>query len=201
MEKGPVVCLVHGLWMTGLEMYLLKKRLVRAGLHCVNFSYQSTSKDVGENAKRLAGFLAEKGIGQPFFVCHSYGGLVVCRYLSGYCPGPGIKVVFLGTPINGASLAKRLGDMRLVQMITGKSLPALKKGCGPGPGGIHFAMIAGSVNIGLGMFFLKGKADGMVAVADTVAPWLEKHSVVRCSHLFLLFSKKASRLCIEFLGQ
>jgi hypothetical protein len=60
-------------------------------------------------------------------------------------------------------------------------------------------MIAGDVNIGIGMFFLDGPADGMVAISDTKARWLEHHVTVRCSHVGLLFSKEVAALCLDFL--
>ncbi len=195
------VCLIHGLWMNGREMILLGKRLEAMGFNVVRFSYPSRSATILENAHRLAEFLETSHLQGCSFVCHSYGGLVLCRYLQESGKDWPARVVFLGSPVCGSSLAKRLGGLRLVQILAGRSLPALRKGCGRGLYGHHCSMIAGSLNLGMGMFFLRGPADGMVAVSDTAAPWLEEHTVIRCSHLALLFSRRAALACARFLLQ
>ncbi len=189
------VCLVHGLWMTGIEMFLIRRRLEGMGFRTARFSYPSVTCTLRENSRRLHDFIERKGMTGCSFVCHSYGGLVVCEYLRSYSHRP-CRIVFLGSPVNGSTVAKRAGRIGLLGRLAGKSLEPLRKGC---PGGCdvehHYAMIAGSLNLGLGMFFLHGEADGMVAVEDTLVPWLDKHMVIRCSHLALLFSRQAARLC------
>ncbi len=62
-------------------------------------------------------------------------------------------------------------------------------------------MIAGSINIGLGMFFLKDHlpADGLVALKDTRVPWIKEHVTIRTNHIGLLFSSEAARLTAQFL--
>ncbi len=199
MKKHPVaVCMVHGLWMKGHEMALFGNRLEKMGFQPARFSYPSRSESLAENAGRLARFLESAGLRHCSFVCHSYGGLVVYKYLEKFQVDKPVRVVFLGSPVNGSSLARKLGGLKLVQFLAGRSLPALERGCDKAPSGHHCAMIAGSLNIGMGMFFLDGPADGMVAVSDTRAGWLEKHVVIRCSHLALLFSGKAARECGKF---
>ena len=193
--------MVHGIWMRGYEMFLLKRRLESAGFPVIRFSYPSLSATTLENAERLQRFLEQRSPAWCLFVCHSYGGLVVCEYLNRFSPGLPTRIVFLGSPVNGSSLARRVGHIRIVRLITGKSLPALKRGCSRGLYGHHCAMIAGSLNIGLGMFFLREEADGLVAVSDTRASWLESHLVVRCSHVGLLFSKKTAGFCADYLRQ
>jgi len=182
-------------------MILLQKRLEAAGFNVVRYSYQSVSRTIQENAEGLRFFLRERGLSACSFVCHSYGGLVVCKYLGSLYNGRPVKVVFMGTPLNGATLARRLEALSFVRLITGHSLTPLKEGCKPGLLHHRCIMIAGSLNIGLGMFFFKARADGMVKIEDTQAFWLERHHVLRCSNLALLFSKRASRICIEYLNQ
>ncbi len=196
---NPRVCMVHGLWMKGLEMTLLERRLHRMGLFTTRFSYASRTADISENAERLALFLERRMMKDCSFVCHSYGGLVVCRYLEGFEHSRPARIVFMGSPLNGSTLARRLGRLRIARFLAGKSLSALQTGCPTGVSGHHCAMIAGSLNIGLGMFLLRGPSDGMVTVEDTRAHWLEEHVVIRCSHLALLFSRRAAGICGRFL--
>ncbi|MCB1762064.1 MAG: hypothetical protein KDI27_02850, partial [Gammaproteobacteria bacterium] len=41
---GEVVLLIHGLWMTGLEMHWLGSRLIRCGFKIRYFHYRSLSR-------------------------------------------------------------------------------------------------------------------------------------------------------------
>jgi len=197
----PSVCLVHGLWMKGYEMYVLEKRLQARGFRTARFSYASMACTIEENAHRLHRFLKENAMQECFFASHSYGGLVTCTYLGIYGSRRPTRVVFLGSPISGATLVSKLEGLGILRLLTGKSLEPLKRGCFPAPDEHRCAMIAGNLNLGLGMFFLKGPADGLVTVSDTMAPWLEKHVLLKCSHLALLFSKKATTICADFLAE
>ncbi len=199
------VILLHGIWTRGWELYLLKRRLERAGLRASIFSYPSISKSFSENVQNLARFIEASGAKRVSLVGHSYGGLIVCGLVRAMAEGS-IKTdvsiekcIFIGSPLQGSSLARRLSNLLIVKMVTGKSLSCLKRGCTIPAGIVQTAMIAGVLNLGLGMFFIKGPGDGMVALADTQAPWINHHFVVCASHLGLLLSKKTSRICMDFL--
>ena len=119
--QGETVILVHGLWMNGLEMSLLSRRLQRQGYATRRFSYPSMRQAPLENARLLQVWLA--GLDSPIqhFVCHSLGGLIV-RHLFHLYPErkPG-KIVTLGTPHASSEAARRLQQYRLGKLFLGKS--------------------------------------------------------------------------------
>ncbi len=203
-EKETVI-LLHGIWTRGLEMALLKKRLQGAGFVARIYSYPTISKPLTENVDALAGFIQDNTCGTVSLVGHSYGGIVACslvnRVLAGTIKGVRIKrCIFLGSPLLGSSIARRLERWAFFRFITGKSLDALKAGCNLSDRGqVESLMVAGTMNFGFGMFMIKGPGDGVVALSETMAPWLDAHHTVHVTHLGLLFSRKVARLCIDFL--
>lgn len=76
--NGTVV-FVHGLWMTGLEMSLLRARVARAGFGTARFHYRSTAGPLADHAARLAAILRTRG--RVHVVAHSMGGLVTLAML------------------------------------------------------------------------------------------------------------------------
>jgi len=199
------VILLHGIWTNGWVLYPLRQRLEKAGLDPVIFNYPSISRSFQENVNNLALFIEQIGVKKILLVGHSYGGLIACGLVNATAQGLidlDIEIercVFIGSPVQGSCVARHLSNLFIVQILTGKSLPVLKKGCAISSGMVQTAMVAGDLNLGLGMFFMSGPGDGMVALKDTMAPWLDKHFVVHASHLGLLLSKKVAKICAEFL--
>ena len=75
------VVLVHGLWVHGIVMELMRRRVARCGYRALAYSYPSMRLTLAENAERLARF--SRGLAAPrlHFVGHSLGGLIVLRML------------------------------------------------------------------------------------------------------------------------
>jgi len=199
------VVLIHGIWTRGWEVMLLKRRFAKEGFNTFAFSYPTLSKSVEENALALWKFI-RKRVGEEgvCLVGHSYGGLIACVMMNNMASGTlsrSFKVdrcIFLGTPIQGSSVAKHLSTWLPFRLVTGKSLPALKNGCKLQATRVETLMVAGSVNIGLGMFFID-KGDGVVATEETMARWLTAHCSFKVTHLGLVLSKKVAETCIKFL--
>ena len=198
------VILVHGLWMTGIEMRLLAGRLRGHGFTPGIFRYFSRNASLHENTLRLERFCSKIKTHNLRFVCHSYGGILLCSCLQQKLAFTRKirSAVFLGSPLQGAAVARMLGHTLPGAFAMGKSIPALIEGCGlidkpQFPTG----MITGTINIGLGMFLLMGagESDGMVTAQDTSAPWVSEHVRVRTTHLGLLFSRQAGELTARFL--
>jgi len=78
-DMAETVVFVHGLYMTGVELGLLRRRVEAAGFATALFHYHSLLRSVDENAMLLADFL--KGIeGERLhLVGHSLGGMVILR--------------------------------------------------------------------------------------------------------------------------
>jgi len=189
---GQIVVMVHGLYMHGVVMLPLQRRLGACGLHCRQFSYPSLRLSVTENAARLAETL--RGIDTPVvhFLCHSLGGLVVRAMLvqsSWQRPG---RVLTLGTPHLGCHVAKRLGASSAFAPIVGNSLVhGLDGDLPPWPRAREVATIAGNMPFGAGRLVpgLPKPNDGTVAVAETELGPGYPRVILPVSHTSMLFSR------------
>ncbi len=205
-ENSHSVVLIHGIWTRGLEMFLLKRRLEKRGFSCSIYSYPALMKSFNDNISGLKSWIERKGIGVVSLVGHSYGGLLACGLLRQKLV-EGVetdfevnKCVFLGAPLMGSSVVKRLYGNPLLKLLTGKSLIPLKQGCSLPIQQMESIMVAGTLNIGFGMFFIE-KGDGMVALSDTEAPWIEHHYRLKTTHLGLVLSRKTADIVVNFLSQ
>src|SRR5271169_4029389 len=96
-----VVIYVHGLWLTGIEGSLLRRRLARdLDAETRAFSYASVKSTVTANAQALEKFLLELRADTVHLVGHSLGGLVILKMFergAGALLPPG-RIVLLGSP-------------------------------------------------------------------------------------------------------
>src|SRR6202451_3903454 len=103
-----VVVYVHGLWMTGAESLLLRRRLAsERGYGLKVFRYASVGAPPAHIIAALRNTIAAIEAPRVHLVGHSLGGLMILRCLERYpMPQPG-RVVFLGTPAAGSRAAPR----------------------------------------------------------------------------------------------
>ncbi|OOO01091.1 MAG: hypothetical protein USCGTAYLOR_02713 [Chromatiales bacterium USCg_Taylor] len=80
IPRAEAVILVHGLFMTGWDMTLLRWRLLRIGFITHQFSYPSTGFEPLRNAQALKNFTDRIDAPVIHFVAHSLGGLVVRHF-------------------------------------------------------------------------------------------------------------------------
>ncbi len=197
-----VVILVHGLWMTGLDMTLLRRRLRRCGFAVVQFSYPSVRSSVKENALRLQQFIQDIEAGTVHFVGQSLGGLVILQLFQDFpAQRPG-RVVFLGTPYLGSHVARCLSAHTFWRSLFGKSLEgALLRGGPVWAGQRELGVIAGTLPIGGGLLIrdLPRPNDGTVAVQETYVPGMTAHITVSASHTGLLFAASVAQQTCAFL--
>jgi pimeloyl-ACP methyl ester carboxylesterase len=197
------VVLVHGLWVHGAVMLLLKRRIARAGCRVLAYSYPTVKLSLTENAQRLARYC--RGIAAPrlHFVGHSLGGLVVLRMLElegGLPPG---RVVLAGVPFTGSFAAHRLIRLPGGRAALGRSLAEwlTAKRSHPG-GGRDIGVVAGSLSLGLGSIVapdLPRPSDGVVSVAETALPGMRDRIVLHVSHSGMLISGAVARQICAFL--
>jgi pimeloyl-ACP methyl ester carboxylesterase len=200
-----IVVLVHGLWMVGFELGVLKHRLESAGpFRAVAFSYPSLAGTMSDHVRSLIDFSRTQNAQQLHFIGHSLGGLVILRALQLTADLPPGRAVLLGTPSQGSKAAQ--GVARLIPF--GKAIlgSAVNEEC------VEFAprewsgrrevgVIAGSMGMGLGRMFaqLQGDHDGTVMVEETRLPGAKDHIVVETSHTGMLFSAEVARQAAVFL--
>ncbi|MEN8168751.1 MAG: alpha/beta hydrolase [Pseudomonadota bacterium] len=189
------VVLVHGLWMNGFEMRLLRRRLLSRGYSVYQFRYRTVGRNLHDNAERLNNYLNKYVEGDKVhLVAHSLGGLVVRCLLHDFPEQRPGRVVTLGSPHQGSYVAQRIDRNGLLRRLLGMSLPALLGEVPPWRGGRELGSLSGSLSMGLGWVFrgVPRPNDGTVAVAETRLEGMGDHLLLHASHFGLLFSRRSA---------
>jgi pimeloyl-ACP methyl ester carboxylesterase len=200
-EKQSVV-LVHGIWMTGLEMGWLGRRLGAMGYSVHYFHYQSFSTRPRESAEKLNDFVKQLQLEQVHFVGHSLGGIILLHLFDLYPGQPPGRVVLLGSPVLGSLVARTLSFYPLLHHLLGRTTDQGLLGDAPAwrrsrPLGV----IAGNSGMGIGRFFgcLDGPCDGTVAVAETRLAGADDFCTLPVGHMGMLFSREVAKQTEKFL--
>lgn len=201
-QAGQVVVIVHGLYMHGVVMMPLHRRLGDCGFQCKRFSYSSVGSSTENNARELLSFLRPMDTPVVHFLCHSLGGLVARTMLvNSAWERPG-RVLTLGTPHLGCYVAKRLGANAVFAPLLGKSLlHGLDGDLPPWPKGREVATIAGTEAVGAGRVVpgLPKPNDGTVALAETDLGPGYPRAVLPVSHTSMLFSRTVANYACSYL--
>jgi len=198
------VLVVHGLFMTGAETVLLRRRLRAQGFEPIVFRYSSRHASLDSLLAVLARGIAD--LGEPFHaVGHSLGGVLLLRLLERYPALPLRRCVLLGAPARGSAAARRLAQSRLGARILGplaiaelaRERPAVS------PAAAQLGVIAGTRSVGLGRLVtdLPRPNDGAVAVAETVVEGAADRIELPVSHTGMLLSPAVAREAARFLLQ
>lgn len=201
---SETVVLVHGIWMTGLEMDWLARRLRDCGYHTIVFRYHSLLKPLAHNAARLADRLRQLHGSTVHLVGHSLGGLVILRALHEQADLVSGRIVLIGSPVNGSVIAQRVNRYRLSRALIGKSgEQALLGGRPPWRGQQSLGVITGTRPVGVGRLLggFDGPNDGTVAVSETLLENAAASVSFHSSHFGLLVSKPVAAAVCAFLGQ
>ncbi len=202
-----VVCL-HGVWMPGAVMTLVKRRLkseyqYRAHL----FSYPSIRGTLDENALSLAEFIAEQEFERVHLVGHSLGGVVSLRMLALEPDVPVERVVCLGSPLCGSRAASHLNQTDWGNTILGKSVTdgvvdeAATQWAREVCASWDIGVIAGTVPVGVGQLVTSfdGENDGTIAVSETRLPGIKDHICLPVNHKGLVISNDVTDQTAAFL--
>jgi pimeloyl-ACP methyl ester carboxylesterase len=204
------VVYVHGLWLTGAESVLLRRRLEREhGLRLHAFRYPTVRASMQDITERLHGFVEDLQPRQLHFIGHSLGGLVIYRYLERFrehfAEQSGGRVVFLGTPSvtsrAAVSAARTAWIARLVGKCVAEELLVERERRWTFPSDL--GIIAGTRRMGLGQFFagFEEDCDGTIAVSETRMPGAADHVSLPVSHMGLLMDQHVARAAAQFLRQ
>jgi pimeloyl-ACP methyl ester carboxylesterase len=202
-----MVVYVHGLWLTGLEGGLLRRRLARdLDAETRAFSYASVRGSVTANARALAKFLLAIRADSLHLVGHSLGGLVILKLFesgAGAQLPPG-RIVLLGSPLRGSRTAHNVARLPFGRKILGLGVQEelLNMRERRWHGERDLGVIAGNLSIGLGRLVGRHSApsDGTVFVEETRLTGLSRHLILRVSHTGLPFSAAVARETAAFLG-
>ena len=201
MKNREAVVLVHGLWMKGPEMFLLRRRLRKAGYEVHQFSYRTVAHELGENARQLQAFVQPLQAQTVHYVAHSLGGLVVRRLFHDNPEQRPGRIVTLGSPHTGSYVADRLSRSGLFRRLLGCSLRPLRGELYAWSATHPLGSIAGTLSVGVGWLVrdLPKPNDGTVAVAETQLPGMSDHLLVHTSHMAMLVSKTVAEQTLHFL--
>ena len=200
--KDPVV-IVHGLWVHGVIMGLLKRRIAHCGFVAHAYSYPSMRLTLSENAERLAQYCGRLGAPRIHIVAHSLGGLIALKMLE---TARGVhcgRLVLVGTPYSGSFAAARLSRFPGGTHLLGRSIAEWLSAPRPGISGAdETGIIAGTRGFGLGSLIapdLPRPNDGVVTLAETQIPGVNRRVDLRVTHSQMLVSRAVARQCCTFL--
>ncbi len=200
MRQAVVV--IHGIWMTGLEMSVLGSRIRRCGFSVHRFRYSSLWRTPAQNAESLNQFIQSLDADIVHLVAHSLGGIVVTHLFERFPQQPPGKVLMLGTPLTGSATALRLKRYHL-DSVLGKSTQRGLLGDRPSwDSGRALGMIAGDRGLGVGKLIfrqLPEPNDGTVAVIETQCHDVTDHLRVPNSHFGLLFARPVAEAVCSYL--
>jgi pimeloyl-ACP methyl ester carboxylesterase len=205
-QSPTAAFVVHGLWLYGAELTLLRRRVARAhGCDTYRFSYPTVRGSMEQAVGQLARYVERIDAEHVHFIGHSFGGVLLCRYFQKYpCPRPG-RVVILGSPLIGSRSARTVAKHALMRRMIGPLVDAeLVRDCEPRSWACQneLGIIAGTTAVGLGRLFTKFDEafDGTVGVSETRLPGAKAHLALPVSHMGMLASARVAHQVSTFLA-
>jgi len=200
--KREVLVLVHGLWMTGLEMRWLGGKLGECGYDVHYFQYSSLTKSPRECAGELADYIERIDCERLNIVAHSLGGIVVLNLFELFDGLPEGRVLLMGSPVLGSGLARVVASHTVLRMLLGTAPPdGLTKSAPAWRGERALGVIAGTNAVGVGLILggLQGSSDGTVSVCETRLPGASDFLTLHVNHMGMLFSPEVVKETCFFL--
>ena len=201
-QAGEVTVLVHGIWMQGVMLRILGKNLERFGFRTHSVSYDFLRQSPEENARSLFDDIGLLGARQVNLVGHSLGGIVILHLLHQYPELAVGKVVLIGSPVHGSSVATRMHKTPALRLLLGRSVEKGLLGGAPAfQSDIPLGIITGKGKMGItALLYPTGEdSDGVVRECET---WIneaaDRISVPR-SHSALIYSSRCAHYIARFL--
>jgi pimeloyl-ACP methyl ester carboxylesterase len=197
------VMLVHGLWLHGLAMKLIRRRLEARGYAVHAPSYRSVGCTLDENAADVVRHIRRVRCRKLHLVGHSMGGLVAltaARAMQAEARG---RIVLIGTPFADSYSGRQLERLPGGRLLLGKCMAQWLHGSrGELPRDFDIGVIAGSGGIGMGRIIARALPkpnDGVIAVHETRVPGMRDHITLRVSHTQMLVSREIVRQTCSFM--
>lgn len=202
---AETVVFVHGVWMTGAEMSVLRHRVRDCGYRVVQFRYPSVRRTPRENARALNAFLRRIDAPVIHLVAHSLGGIVVLHLFDAFPEQKPGRVVLIGTPVRGSAAARELARHPWLRPLLGASLQQGLLGDAPRwRGDRDLGIIAGTRGLGVGVVLTAGRLpepnDGTVELDATRTAGVTDRLELPHGHNALLFVKETAEAVCRFLA-
>lgn len=202
MRGADTIVLIHGIWMNGLGMHIMERRLRHLGHRTLAPSYAFLRRSPAENADRIARDIVSLEPRRLHFVGFSLGGIVAMHLLQRHPELSVSSVVLIGSPVRGSHVAHRLNAHRVARPLLGKSVQLGLLGGAPVWGGRPPLGVINGCGSGLLLrVFLPPDAegDGVVMHHETLAEVATDVAVVPSSHLPLVWSRECVRRVDQFV--
>jgi pimeloyl-ACP methyl ester carboxylesterase len=198
--QGHVI-LLHGIWMRGITLMPLARRLRQGGYTVETIDYASVFRGIGPAVDKLRERMQANEHGMVHLVGHSLGSLVALEATRGVRSLPKGRIVCIGPPLRGSAVARALTALPGGRLLLGHSAEPLLAGVDAWKGTRHVGVIAGRLPFGLGITLgpLVAPHDGTVSVEETRLDGISDHHTVAASHTGLLFSSEVADLTLSFL--
>ncbi|MEE9320203.1 MAG: alpha/beta hydrolase [Granulosicoccus sp.] len=201
-HRDELIVLVHGIWMQGFMMRILGQMLTREGYRTHQVSYDFLGRSPEENAGQLFKEITGLQAKTIHLVGHSLGGIVILHLLKRHPEVEIGKVVLLGSPVRGSSVAKRLHANQLLRPLLGRSIERGLLGGAPNFDGQRpLGVITGSGQYGISsLLYPTGEdSDGVVTLSETLLDNVTDRTTVPLSHSTMIFSRQCAKLVAQFL--
>jgi pimeloyl-ACP methyl ester carboxylesterase len=196
------VVLLHGLWMNRFVMGYLSHALRSEGFAARALSYRSTFETPDDHLRRLAARVASLPASRVHLVGHSFGGVIVLRYLRRNPDARIGRAVLLGAPVAGSRAGAALSRNAVGELFLGRSIAVWRE---PADFVVdprfEVGVIAGTRALGLGHFVtrLPKPNDGVVCVDETGFPAMRDHLDLPVGHTAMLVSRQVALQTAAFL--
>ena len=205
-ETRDTVIVLHGLGRGKAAMWMLGRRLSKAGYRIKLVGYRSTRQNPEQILQTVRSEIANCCAGRTgriHFVGHSLGGLIVRAYLAQNDVANLGRVVLVGTPNHGSSLVDHYRDEWWFRLLgpTALSLGTQEGNYAeslPKPD-YPVGVIAGKAERGPNEHVLPGDDDGLVTVASTRLNGMSDFIVVPSSHWAMRYRGSVIRQIVSFL--
>ncbi len=206
-EGDRAVILLHGLGRGRAVMRCMERALLTAGWVVANVGYPSLRRPLEHHADAVRGIaraMHADGAGEIALVGHSLGGLVARAAAAGAATDgwPLGRIVLLGSPARGSTVAHALKDFapfRIIAGDCGQAVTPLRALKVPVPATQIAVIAGGNGTIGYNPF-LGGDNDGLVTVAETRLPRRETDFLIlRSLHPRLPLQRDAVAATVRFL--
>lgn len=201
---NAAVVYVHGLWFSGYEAFMLRRRLEKErGYAWQVCTYASTVLAMDEIADALDAFIAALDAPRVHLLGHSLGGIAILRCLERHPQQPPGRVVFMGTPSMASQAATALARFRFGRAMLGQAATKelLYTHQRSWPHERELGIIAGTQPMSLGRLVadFDEPNDGTVAVSETRLPGAKAHLLLPVSHSGMLLSARVAHEVGQFL--